>query len=562
MGDIREQQVHILYGDFLSALVEVNGIEDTFLVIREKANPLLDLLGVARWDFFYLAPSDIVFSEEVRQQRTFFTDGEIETDELDVIKKEYRTPNKGRVNIVLYHRCGDDWQWKERLHSVVDAMYIAMGRGRVYTSYEQANSIDPITGSPNRLAFVKFVEVCQTNDTIHNYTSAFLNIKNFKWVNDKYGSNAGDRYLRAFCKEMTNIVEADEIFARLGGDNFVIAIKNENIDAVGEKLQHISFSLEMGGKENTFTPKLRAGIYAIRQNDGLHEVMQAMAAAIQYARMPDTTDFVWYQSYMDERDKKLREVQDSFPIGLKNNEFLPYYQPKINLSDMTMCGAEALCRWKRGDSFVSPLDFIPTLEMDGSVVKLDFYMLDKVCKDISDLYSKGLNPGKISVNFSKHHIHDKTLADRVVAIIDRYGVDHSNIEIELTEMYAYDDYEDVHSFIKRMAAEGIAVSLDDFGTGYSSLNMLTGLDADIVKLDKSFMDDIETKPEKHSSMVKNIINMINELGMETLAEGVETVEQCNMLRNWECRSVQGFLFDKPLPFEEFEKRVRNPKYAI
>lgn len=129
-------------------------------------------------------------------------------------------------------------------------------------------------------------------------------------------------------------------------------------------------------------------------------------------------------------------------------------------------------------------------------------------------------------------------------------------------MSGYDNYDEMRRFVAYMKSQDVATSVDDFGTGYSSLNMLTDIRSDIVKLDKSFLDDIETKPDVHKKLVKNIINMINELGMETLAEGVENAHQAEMLKKWECRMVQGYLFDKPLPVEEFTDRLINPQYEV
>lgn len=549
--------------EFVGAITEEYGLDQTFAIITERVIPILGECGVAKWDFYYIAPKGKVFDGDARKKIEFVISQDVEIDTEDIISRRFTTPVSGCVEFVMYHKTGATWSMREQLDYVMNLIFIIMGRARVYHSYEEVNSTDSLTGVPNRLALSRFAAGCQAGGTSQNYTSSFINIKNFKWINDKYGSGVGDRYLVEFCNSVVKYIEKDEFFGRLGGDNFVVIVKNENVDKYTEKLKDIRFSFQSneGQLIDTHT-KVRAGVYAMQPGDGMHEMMQAITSALQYARMPDTEDLMWYEPYMAERGKKLRDVQDAFPKALKKKEFLPFYQPKVSLDNMMLCGAEALCRWKKGDSFVPPMDFIPTLEMDRSIVKLDLYMLDRVCCDISDMYAKGLNPGRISVNFSKYHMHDKKTAKKIIDIIDKHHVDHENIEIELTEMYAYEEFEDIRAFIKDMRDAGIIVSLDDFGTGYSSLNMLTGLDVDIVKLDKSFMDDIENRPQRHLSMVKNIIRMINDLNMETIAEGIETKEQYELLKTWDCMMIQGYCFDKPMALEDYENRVRNPYYEL
>ncbi len=555
--------VRELFNKFVDALVGINGIEETFAVIKTSGQEVLKELGVVKWKCIYYTLVDAVIKEEIRAEDIFIID-ESRADSPTVVEaKDYHTPNGGNLGLEMYRIESDIWtdEMREDLLMVMNMIFIALGRGRVYTSYEKANLSDLTTGAPNQIALVRFISKLAAEDKSHLYVAAFMNIKNFRWINDKYGSEAGDEYIKEFSRRCMNQMIEEELFARLGGDNFVALVKKENLIDKDDKLRNMSFSLNIEGEKVEFKPKVRAGLYALNRGDGMHEVMQGMSTALQYARLPDSLDFVWYQPYMGENGKKLRDLQVSFPIGLKNKEFVAFYQPKVSLKDLKLCGAEALCRWEKNGEFVSPMDFIPDLEVDGSIIKLDFYMLELVCQDIADMEARGINPGKISVNFSKHHLNDKNFGDRIVAIIDMYGIKHDNIEIELTEMYSCDDFTMVKKFVSLMNEAGIATSLDDFGTGYSSLNMLTSVETDIIKMDKSFMDDLDTKPEKHRSMVRNIINMINELGMESLAEGVENVKQYELLKNWNCSTVQGYLFDKPLPKEEFERRVLNPVYA-
>ena len=246
-----------------------------------------------------------------------------------------------------------------------------------------------------------------------------------------------------------------------------------------------------------------------------------------------------------------------FPKALENREFVVYYQPKVTLEDNCLCGCEALVRWFRDGVMVPPMQFIPVLEWEGSVCKLDFYVLDQVCRDVQEWMAKGIEPVRISVNFSKAHLHNPDLAKKILAVLQKYDVPSRYIEIELTEMSGYENYETLLDFVRTMHESGVSTSIDDFGTGYSSLNLLKDLNVDIIKLDKSFLNNMESRKKNDVIVIKNIIQMVNELDMEVIAEGVETMEQADFLRGMHCCMAQGFLFDRPLPHDDFEKRLNG-----
>lgn len=172
-----------------------------------------------------------------------------------------------------------------------------------------------------------------------------------------------------------------------------------------------------------------------------------------------------------------------------------------------------------------------------------------------DWKAKGIEPVRISVNFSKVHLQNPHLAEEILAVLQKYEIPPKYIEVELTEMSGYESYETLLNFVRAMRANGVSTSIDDFGTGYSSLNLLKDLNVDIIKLDKSFLSSLENHRKNDVIVIKNIIKMVNELDMEVIAEGVETVKQAEFLRGMHCCMAQGFLFDRPLPHDDFEKRL-------
>lgn len=252
-----------------------------------------------------------------------------------------------------------------------------------------------------------------------------------------------------------------------------------------------------------------------------------------------------------------------FPKALEQEEFLVYYQPKVSLPENRLCGCEALVRWLREGKIVPPMEFLPVLEREGSICALDFYVFEKVCCDIRKWLDTGIEPVRISVNFSKVHLHNLQLAEDIIAVMEKYSVDSKYIEIELTETLSYENYQTLIKFVDAMKKKGIHTSIDDFGTGYSSLNLLKDLNVDIIKLDKSFLQNIEKRNKQDEIVIKNIVNMVKELDMEVIAEGVETFDQADFLRNINCCMAQGFLYDRPLPQKEFQKRLTGERtYAV
>ncbi len=246
-----------------------------------------------------------------------------------------------------------------------------------------------------------------------------------------------------------------------------------------------------------------------------------------------------------------------FPAALENEEFEAFYQPKVALKDYTLAGAEALCRWFHGGRMVMPGKFIPVFERTKAVTILDFYMLERVCKDIRKWLDEGKKIVKVSVNFSRRHLGDMNLLEHILEIVDRYQVPHEYIEIELTETTTDVDFKDLRQIVNGLQEAGISTSVDDFGMGYSSLNLIKELPWNVLKIDRSLLQPIAVGEENGSIMLRHVISMAQEMGLECLVEGVETAEQVKFLKQQSCFLAQGFFFDKPLPREEFEKRLEE-----
>lgn len=254
------------------------------------------------------------------------------------------------------------------------------------------------------------------------------------------------------------------------------------------------------------------------------------------------------------RKNSKNSIEKSLNKALEKGEFELYLQPKYNSESDSIVGAEALARWNnKNNGIVSPEVFIPILEKNKNIVKLDMYMFEEACKIISRWSKNNVSLVPISINISKITMseNDNFVID-LKNIIKKYDIDTRFLEIELTERIMFRETNKIVSIIKEIKKIGIKVSLDDFGAGYSSLNILKNIPIDIIKLDKLFLDKRDIS-EKGKIVIKNIINMANELGLEVVAEGVEFLEQSQFLKSVGCEVVQGYLYGKPMTIREFEK---------
>jgi len=293
------------------------------------------------------------------------------------------------------------------------------------------------------------------------------------------------------------------------------------------------------------------------------DIMTKIMSSFHVAKTGDQGDIVFYSEMLMSAREKANRIMKMFPIALKDEEFHVYYQPKVNLVTGEICGAEALCRWFHEGKIVPPTEFIPILEECDDICKLDFHILDQVCRHIRKWLDEGRRAVRVSVNLSRRHIVNPELAKTLIDIIDRNGVPHEYIEIELTETTTDVGFRDLKRVVEELQKKHICTSVDDFGMGYSSLNLIRVIPWDVLKIDKNFLPlDEEADDSVRSIMCKYVIAMAKDMGLECIVEGVETPAQLKRLRENGCDEAQGYLFDKPMPLEEFEKRLDMVKYEI
>lgn len=394
---------------------------------------------------------------------------------------------------------------------------------------------------------------------LSRYTAIFLNMKESKYMNERFGNKNGDKIIHDYAQKLQIMLRKKGYVGRMGGDNFYIYVKNEYFDKFIENLKHMTVTVDCDGESIPYNVKSRCGYFRITGAEEYHDILNHTSTALAIARERGL-DIVEFEDSMKKEFMAEKQVIADFGRAVSNNEFVPYYQPKVDGKAGKLCGAEALVRWEKNGEVISPAGFVPFLEKSGKIIKLDFYMFEQICKDLRKWIDMGLEPVCISSNFSKLHLRNENFAKEIIDIVNKYSIDGRYIEIELTESSCMEDFRVLKKFANDIKNAGMKLSIDDFGTGYSSLSMLNEFNADVIKLDKSFLDNATDGDERSRTFISDVIKMIDNLGQASLCEGVETKEQLEFLNGVGCDMIQGYYFDKPLPHDEFEKRIREPQY--
>lgn len=545
-----------IYREFRENLLGIALVnEEAALKLSQIIKPLADTLNIGHIEYSLHAPSANgsngvvpIFSEECNQQSCPF----VET---------FKTSDGGIASFKVTPRNKQEFSVGEiqGIKMLLWDVFMLAGNARLEALLQKANVTDALTDADNQAGLTRFLGKLIAQGRIKEYASLFINLKNFRYVNKSMGSQAGDTALKVYVSSAKVFLTADEMIARMGGDNFVVIVKKDNVDNFISKFTNLPISLSVGPKPLSFTVQARMGVFFATEKDTINELLNNPAIALSIARNLRTIDVVKFTKEMMINAMHQREISSEFRKSLQNNEFVVYYQPKVNLVKKQLCGAEALVRWIRHKTIVPPMDFVPILEKEGSICALDFFVFETVCKDIQNWKEHGIEPVRVSANFSKLHLRDEKFADKVLGMMKKYGVDSQYIEVELTEVSDFDDCQAMGNFINTMRQNGVSVSIDDFGTGYSTLNVLKNYDVSVIKLDKSLLDNIGNKESMDEIMVKNVVNLAKEMNKEVIAEGVESEVQANFLSEINCNSVQGFLFDKPLKHDDFESRLSGER---
>lgn len=480
-----------------------------------------------------------------------------ESEETNDFVSRFETGRGGYVSVKTSIPKEAVWtpRMKEDMFVLARTIYLLIGRARAMNALIQMSFTDQMTGVANVAQLHRFMGMQMQDGTFSSFSINFINIKNMKLLNNRYGEKAGDQILISFAKQLEGFVGEKGCVARFGGDNFAAVIEKDRQQKLLSYLQEFTVELPLpNGDKESVKVDARVGYYGIEGNSNPSDSIRNSEIAMRLAKSGSNPDILKFEHEMRVNMLRIKALENNIPSAIQNHEFVVYYQPKADISDPNnykLCGAEALVRWSKDGKMVPPMDFIPVLEKNGLVTLVDFYVFEKVCQDICAWEKQGLKPVRVSSNFSRRHLKDKQFADKVEAIVKKYDVNPDYLEIEITESYEAEDMEALTYFEQRMHALGVNLAVDDFGSGFSSLKMVKNIVADTIKLDKSIIDGVGEN-QGDGIIVSHIIQMIACLGKEIIAEGVETEEQASFLRENGCNYIQGYLFGKPMPKEEFD----------
>lgn len=459
----------------------------------------------------------------------------------------------------MQSKSGQDWSDEEvqQIEAIEKLIYTFCDRSYASTIAKDLSMLDSDLMVYPLTFFLATVKNLIRQGRIGEFGGVYFNIKHFSSINDRFGRDCATNIMKQFIHGIQEKILYEECICRVGGDNFVVLFKKDNLNIIKNYLSGMPITFNDG---ETVTVTTTAGYYMIPEaTESATDVMDRISTAYQLAKSVYKRRFLFYDDEIMQHQTHVKEIEMMFPSAIENEEFKVFYQPKTQLNNYQLAGAEALCRWFRNGKVISPGEFIPVLEGSKAICTLDFYMLDHVCRDIRRWLDEGREAVKVSVNLSRLHLGDEDLLESILRIIDKYKVPHHFIEIELTETTTDVDYKELKKIVYGLRDQDISTSVDDFGVGYSSLNLIREMPWNVLKIDKSFLptQEEEDKDPSKVKMLRHIITMSQDLGLECIVEGVETAEQVKLLKDCKCYLAQGFYFDRPLPVKEFEQKLES-----
>lgn len=450
---------------------------------------------------------------------------------------------------------------RKRVELIQRMMLTCLNRSRQDQIIERLTFYD-VNGYKNLSCWFANLNKRAAQGNLHNMVAIRFNLRHFSLINEQIGRTYGDQAMRAYANLIDEKIQPDGLLCRIGGDNFIILMNRDHLDAVVKILRGAPVVFDPREDQRVKITSV-AGVYALpetRVPNITDTVMNKVTAAYNRAKENPSGNIIFYSDKMQRAEEHAIRIQQMFNEALESREFVAYYQPKVDIRTRELVGAEALCRWIRDGKIIQPMDFIPVLERGMDICRLDFHMLDIACKDIRRWLDEGKDVVQVSVNLSRRHMMDPDLLEHIISIIDQNNVPHQYIEIELTETMTDVEFSDLKRIVHGLQAHGISTSVDDFGSGYSSLNLIKQIPWNVMKLDKSILPAEGEDLSRGSRMFQHVVNMAHEIGLKCVAEGVETKEQLAIMDQYGCRVAQGYYFDRPLPVQEFEKRLIQKVY--
>lgn len=419
--------------------------------------------------------------------------------------------------------------------------------------------MDTLTQVPNRHSFLSQldVEVSRAGREGESIALIYLDLDNFKWVNDRYGHDTGDQLLISITRTFKERLRDYDVLYRIGGDEFTIIVthydQESDLAAIGRDLINLARQPVRIG-ECSVKPGASVGISRYPEDaSSASELITQADSAMYQAKEAGRGQLRFYSSELNALRKKQQEIEDRLKEAIRDDLLQLHFQPKADLTGESICfhSAEALIRWhQEGKAVFYPDEFIPVAERSNLICELGYWVIRQVCLQLRDWKRQGYTGMSIAVNLSPKQLSDQELFPFIQQQIEQNGIEEGELELEITEYAVVEDFLESVSRLNNLKKLGVSVTMDDFGTGYSSLNYLKKLPIETMKIDRSFISRLPAAPED-SAIVIAIFAMAKALNLKVVAEGVETEQQLLFLQEHHCHMAQGYLFSPALPASEF-----------
>jgi diguanylate cyclase (GGDEF)-like protein/PAS domain S-box-containing protein len=565
--------------------VERKLIEETLYTEKEFAQVTLDCIGdaVICTDI----AGNITFLNQVAEKMTGWpckeaagkpmadafriADGIIPETSLNPMQRAGGEDGAGRLplNRILIQRDGDEIFVEDSAAPIHDCEGQITGLVLVLRDVSVAHALakkvihsaehDFLTGLPNRLLLNDRIgqAIALAQRHMHTVAVLFLDLDGFKHINDSLGHSTGDKLLQSVAERLLDCVRTPDTVSRQGGDEFVILLPEvkhaeDVVIAARRMLRAVAGAHFVDNHELHVTSSIGVSLYP---DDGLdaETLIKNADTAMYQAKEDARQSFKFFRPDMNVRAVERQSIEEDLRRALEQNEFSVHYQPKVNLNTGAIVGAEALIRWTsstRGQ--VPPLDFIPIAEDSGLILPIGAWVLREACRQTRAWADACLPAMTVAVNVSGGQFQDEGFLKSLFAILSETGLDPRSLEVEVTESVLMKHAELAATILRTLRDKGIQVSVDDFGTGYSSLSYLRKFPLDSLKIDQSFVRQIDSSPDE-ATIVSAIISMGRSLHLRVIAEGVETVEDMTFLKAHDCDEAQGYYFSRPVPAEQFAR---------
>lgn len=420
---------------------------------------------------------------------------------------------------------------------------------------------DELTGLPNLNKFRLDATARLHAEKYNEFALIYVDVKQFKTFNDTFGFSEGNRILIAMAEVFQSELQEGELCARISADLFVLLLRHKDWETTAARTARMETRLDEWGHQITRNYQLILvfGVYVTVRGESrdLALMLDFASYAKRSAGMPHKSITVLYDETMRQEGLLQRMLADRMHLSLKDGEFVPYFQPKVDLVTGRLVGCEALARWNfPGKGLLLPERFLPFFEKNGFVTELDLYIYERVCQVQQEWKNTGLAILPVSCNFSRQHFNNPEFPARLTRIADAYNIAYANLELEVTESVFFGNIAQVQEHFICLRKLGFALAIDDFGTGYSSLSLLQQFAVDVMKLDRSFIQK-GMHGVREQAVVRGAIQMAKDLSMRVICEGVETIEQEQVLRSMGCDHAQGYYYAPPMPRDEYEIWLYN-----